>query len=460
MAPITRAVTSYRKDNHFGSISEAQLAEILEWLTKHNVEYAMPPITSQAIGPNHHFNNLMDRVSTAVRMAVKTGDGPVLDCIDEFVQDVDWNIPPVVNPVLPDVQLHDVEWVDKIDDAVRGCTPLHIAAMYGQKEVMQFLLDRDMHVDAGVPTLLHPPTAFYYGLHTAHAETVISILLDDHGADVNSLVSPQGEPLIVDAIRRSCFKTACLLWDMGADCDFETDDGKTLLHLCCEAEPPKGVTYDTEEAWVALVKKLLELKLSANKKDEAGCTPLHYAAMRQQGVSAAVMVLLYKEGARDDDKNNCDRTPFNLLCLTAYTSEDALERLKRFLNVCTRVNLEQKAPNGHTALHNACWASRKKGDESLQIRVAETLLDHQADGRDILYDLIKWPGTWPALKLLVHRGCINEWSHAEAINLFLEAKGTRNQGYIERCRYCLNDCDLDTLEEMRYNRRHRSSDMY
>jgi ankyrin repeat protein len=117
-----------------------------------------------------------------------------------------------------------------------GFTALHLAAFFGQKEVVEYLLKNgaDVNALANNATKVRP-------LHSAvaHHDLEISKLLVDHGADVNARQQGGFTPLHEAAFSGS-LEIAELLLKHGADMTAKTDKELTALALTSEESPEAG----------------------------------------------------------------------------------------------------------------------------------------------------------------------------------------------------------------------------
>ncbi|KAF7647987.1 hypothetical protein LDENG_00163780, partial [Lucifuga dentata] len=125
-------------------------------------------------------------------------------------------------------KLLTAENVNSRDTAGRKSTPLHFAAGFGRKDVVDFLLQNGANVharDDGGLISLHNACSF------GHAE-VVSLLLH-HGADANSRDNWNYTPLHEAAIKGK-IDVCIVLLQHGAEPTVRNTDGRTALDL---AEP-------------------------------------------------------------------------------------------------------------------------------------------------------------------------------------------------------------------------------
>ncbi|MCD7463130.1 hypothetical protein HAX54_050014 [Datura stramonium] len=162
----------------------------------------------------------------------------------------------------------------------QGRTPLHIAAIHGHVEVIQFLVsvgsDPDM-LDSQGWTPLH------FAAHQGHVEAVDFLL--NHSTFAKYALTKQGKTAFELAIDKGHSKLYNLLLL-----------GDTLHRAARNGD-------------VADIKKCIAEGISVNGKDQNGWTPLHRAAFKGRVEGVKVLV---KHGAKLDVVDDCGYTPLHL----------------------------------------------------------------------------------------------------------------------------------------------------
>ena len=152
--------------------------------------------------------------------------------------------------------------VDILDDDER--TPLYVASVYGQIDIMRWLLDHG--ADPNAPT--HPYRFTPLSNATSAMEPEAVQLLLEHNADINS----------------------------------QSYNGETPLYEACELRREEGKVAN-------LVRRLLEHGADPNICDNYHSTPLHQASSGGL-LEAARLMLSY--GAKVDEKDKWGKTPYQL----------------------------------------------------------------------------------------------------------------------------------------------------
>ncbi len=179
----------------------------------------------------------------------------------------------------------------------QGLPPLHVAAVFGQAEILRSLLlkgaDKDSLDVSGCTALYR---AFYANddsmrsppLSGEHCADVVRALLD-HGANVR-ITDRRGRTPLHCAETKEVID---MLVEAGSDVHARTDDGSTSLHF--------SASGSNGEAVLALLKHGADV----NAKDDTESTPLHaavwYAHLQE---SAPVVELLLRSGADEKIVND------------------------------------------------------------------------------------------------------------------------------------------------------------
>ncbi len=143
-----------------------------------------------------------------------------------------------------------------------GYTPLHWAAVRGNWEVFEILLERGAAVDS---VGADGGTPLHWACH--HDRPDMVLLLLDAGAD-NSVRNRWGRTPLHVASRRGCEQVASLLLSHGADPNAVTNEGWTPLHIAYKAGYPR------------IAALLVRGGADPGKKDKEGRTPATYSSQR------------------------------------------------------------------------------------------------------------------------------------------------------------------------------------
>ena len=243
----------------------------------------------------------------------------------------------------------------------RGRTPLFLAAMMGEVDVVKLLLARD-DVDINVQT--EPPyslTSLCMAAKVNHLE-ILRILLQN-GADVN-LRSWHGTALN-SAVRRSDATSAELLLDAGADPDSRDENDNPVIFEAATVPKTNGSLP------AAQIVKLLH-KHGANLKvrDNSQSTLLHVAA---EACNLEAVEMLLAEGLDPDVVDNTGQTPLQkaLDCLPPPYSKSLKDRnefdirqeaIVRLLSG-SRSKLDRNEHSGQLPLLNESWEQSRCLDD-------------------------------------------------------------------------------------------------
>ncbi|XP_038660428.1 poly [ADP-ribose] polymerase tankyrase-1 isoform X2 [Scyliorhinus canicula] len=254
--------------------------------------------------------------------------------------------------------------VNAKDMAGRKSTPLHFAAGFGRKDVVEHLLQNGANVharDDGGLIPLHNACSF------GHAE-VVSLLLC-HGADSNARDNWNYTPLHEAAIKGK-IDVCIVLLQHGADPNIRNTDGKTAQDL---ADPSaKAVLtgeYKKDELLEAarsgneekLMALLTPLNVNCHASDGRKSTPLHLAAGYNR---VRIVQLLLQHGADVHAKDKGGLVPLHNAC--SYGHYEVTELLLKHGACVNAMDLWQFTP-----LHEAASKNR--------VEVCSLLLSHGAD---------------------------------------------------------------------------------
>ncbi|XP_026995835.2 poly [ADP-ribose] polymerase tankyrase-1 isoform X2 [Tachysurus fulvidraco] len=254
--------------------------------------------------------------------------------------------------------------VNSKDMAGRKSTPLHFAAGFGRKDVVEHLLQTGANVharDDGGLIPLHNACSF------GHAE-VVSLLLCQ-GADPNARDNWNYTPLHEAAIKGK-IDVCIVLLQHGADANIRNTDGKSALDL---AEPSaKAVLtgeYKKDELLEAarsgneekLMALLTPLNVNCHASDGRKSTPLHLAAGYNR---VRIVQLLLQHGADVHAKDKGGLVPLHNAC--SYGHYEVTELLLKHGACVNAMDLWQFTP-----LHEAASKNR--------VEVCSLLLSHGAD---------------------------------------------------------------------------------
>uniref|UniRef100_A0A8B9QVB8 Poly [ADP-ribose] polymerase n=1 Tax=Anas platyrhynchos TaxID=8839 RepID=A0A8B9QVB8_ANAPL len=248
--------------------------------------------------------------------------------------------------------------------AGRKSTPLHFAAGFGRKDVVEHLLQTGASVharDDGGLIPLHNACSF------GHAE-VVSLLLCQ-GADPNARDNWNYTPLHEAAIKGK-IDVCIVLLQHGADPNIRNTDGKSALDL---ADPSaKAVLtgeYKKDELLEAarsgneekLMALLTPLNVNCHASDGRKSTPLHLAAGYNR---VRIVQLLLQHGADVHAKDKGGLVPLHNAC--SYGHYEVTELLLKHGACVNAMDLWQFTP-----LHEAASKNR--------VEVCSLLLSHGAD---------------------------------------------------------------------------------
>ncbi|XP_018099069.1 poly [ADP-ribose] polymerase tankyrase-1 isoform X3 [Xenopus laevis] len=254
--------------------------------------------------------------------------------------------------------------VNAKDMAGRKSTPLHFAAGFGRKDVVEHLLQTGANVharDDGGLIPLHNACSF------GHAEVVTLLLCQ--GADPNARDNWNYTPLHEASIKGK-IDVCIVLLQHGADPNIRNTDGKSALDL---ADPSSKTVltgeYKKDELLEAarsgneekLMALLTPLNVNCHASDGRKSTPLHLAAGYNR---VQIVQLLLQHGADVHAKDKGGLVPLHNAC--SYGHFEVTESLLKHGACVNAMDLWQFTP-----LHEAASKNR--------VEVCSLLLSHGAD---------------------------------------------------------------------------------
>jgi ankyrin repeat protein len=142
-------------------------------------------------------------------------------------------------------------------------------------------------------------------LHEAFAKGMLKSEIEamvKHGANANEK-TPDGTPILTEAIWRTSFTTARLLIRQGADVNSKDPNGDTPLHAATDAE---GFYDGADDDCLEVIGLLLDRGADINAANKNGDTPLH-SAIGALGDRMELIQLQIEEGAPIEKISKTDR---------------------------------------------------------------------------------------------------------------------------------------------------------
>jgi ankyrin repeat protein len=217
---------------------------------------------------------------------------------------------------------------------IKGCTPLHHAALEGKFKNVKCLVKNGADVKA---VTNEGDSALY--LATAVGNWKIVEYLAQNGADVNQMGHAGNSPLHLAAESGDIKAVKCLVKN-GADVKAVTNEGDSALYLAALAGSAKAVGLP--EHW-KIVKYLAQNGADVNQMGHEGNSPLHLAA--EVGKLGVVKCLIQKGGLVDAlDTDNQD----TILHYAFEEGDDNIAVIKYLIELGLDINARNTA--GYTAL--------------------------------------------------------------------------------------------------------------
>ncbi|MHC4867755.1 MAG: ankyrin repeat domain-containing protein [Planctomycetota bacterium] len=301
---------------------------VLHWAVRQH----SPKVLNLLIEHGADVNAKDARGNTALDLAIRIGNEEIIRLLErKGAKKTRSGEPEVTSPVISEKELFEKvkriasEGGDLNAPLSVGAPPLHIAAMYGYRDVIEFMLKHGTSVNAKASNSM---TA----LHVAamYRQVEAGKLLIGGGANVNAASEPRGQTPLHLALARSQLELARVLVSHGAEVHAKTQQGLSPLHIAVTAQ----------ENAVELAALLIEAGADMNVPGPlAGGTPLHTAVPRQ---SAPLLRLLLTKGADPSARDDTGGTPLHHAARLGYG--DMLELLIEAGSVVNAIDNDGMTP--------------------------------------------------------------------------------------------------------------------
>ncbi|RYP51552.1 hypothetical protein DL768_003147 [Monosporascus sp. mg162] len=213
--------------------------------------------------------------------------------------------------------------------AASNWTPMHLAALYGHKNVIEFLRDHAVDIETRDG---NGHTPLFYAVHGANFMRKVRSLTY-FGADIDRL-EPNGDTMLAWACKSGEHILVMRLILAGADVHFRgaSDAGKSLLHhFCASSHPEDEFSEERDHFPQQIIQMFVSRGLSLDLRDDAGNTPLHVAAAVSQSDQSykrttELIEILVSAGADTRSQDKGGVTPLMIGCSYVYNpDEDDIE---------------------------------------------------------------------------------------------------------------------------------------
>ncbi|XP_052892549.1 transient receptor potential cation channel subfamily A member 1 [Anopheles moucheti] len=182
-------------------------------------------------------------------------------------------------------------------------TPVHLAAAQGAIEIVKLMfrmqpLEKRISLNC---TDIQKMTPLHCAAMFDHPEIVEYLVKE--GADINAMDKEKRSPLLLSSSRAG-WRTVMTLIRLGANISLKDVNSRNVLHLVIM----NGGSLDEFAKEVCLTQSEIYLLQLLNEKDEAGCSPLHYASREGHIRSLENLIRL---GACINLKNNNNESPLH-----------------------------------------------------------------------------------------------------------------------------------------------------
>ncbi|VDL60066.1 unnamed protein product [Hymenolepis diminuta] len=334
--------------------------------------------------------------------AVMHGNIPLAKLI--LSHGIDVNV--LVTPPSPDEVCQEAG-----NTAGSGRSALHLAVIYANYEMLEFLLSGSFEDDAGVKYEFYidvniqdaqSATALHYAVQLPEGISVsmIKCIVENSDVDINCTDAHGRTPLIWAATIGASLSTSTLL-DLGANPSKAEKSGLTALHCSAsrghsstvqsiiqhldktdldkggrkevlDAQDTDGCTplfYSVTMGHLGVTKKLLVAGADPNNTDSRGRNLFHCASRAPANSVSPVVDLLLENGADPSKVNSLGDTPLHEAC--SNSNKECVERLLKIPSVAeTFINLKNAADQTPLQIST---------QQALRTKERELNLDHDKD---------------------------------------------------------------------------------
>lgn len=287
--------------------NEQEIAAVVIWAaqrgtpaTLERLSYHLPP--NRSLGLDTHYNALISPVSWSEVKQYPNGKfyryfsqmNYAKGQIEEGLVDL--------NGALWNGKRYSEQHSVILQHGLSGWTPIHIAALFGNADMVEYLLNRGVPIGSQDHSGVPRDVMFYAAV--SEQFDVIQPCMVSQPSLINQQVQKEIDggspmPLLAYLCVSHCFRQARSLLQAGAKASYKTSQRKTLLHLCtqvCTQQShhqynfyrPLGSSWQTRHCHLSrwtqkeltdLIRALIvEGGVDPNAKDRTGNTFLHHAA--------------------------------------------------------------------------------------------------------------------------------------------------------------------------------------